>query len=152
MEFQFKTFHALNAAELYEILQLRNEVFIVEQNCAYQDLDGKDEDSYHLTGRVEGRMVAYARILNPGASYKEASIGRVVVSAKTRGKNYGLDLMIRAIEECCTLFKCDEIVISAQKYLLKFYNDLGFREEGDVYLEDDIPHIKMRWRKSKQSN
>jgi ElaA protein len=145
MEFTLKTFTELSVKELYEIMQLRNEVFIVEQNCAYQDLDGKDPDTLHLMGKVNGELAAYARLLKPGMSYKEAAIGRVVVSQKYRGRNFGVDLMQQAITDCLSKFNTKEIIVSAQQYLEKFYTDLGFVTESDMYLEDDIPHIKMRF-------
>lgn len=145
MEFKLTSFNNFTLKELYAVMQLRNEVFIVEQNCAYQDLDGKDNEALHLTGFNNLELICYARLLKPGALYKEAAIGRVVVSAKYRGKNYGLDLMNHAIEDCLNNFHTREIIISAQKYLEKFYTGLGFVSESEVYLEDDIPHIKMRF-------
>jgi ElaA protein len=147
MQFKLKKFNELNVQELYELLRLRNEVFVVEQNCAYQDLDDKDQEALHLMGFVGDQLAAYVRILKPGVSYKEAAIGRVVVSPLHRRKALGIELMKRAIEDCCNKFNTGVIVISAQKYLEKFYTDLGFVTESDVYLEDDIPHIKMRWIK-----
>lgn len=147
MQFKLKKFDELNVLELYNLLQLRNEVFVVEQTCAYQDLDGKDQEALHLSGFINDQLCAYARILKPGVSYKEAAIGRVVVSPAHRGKSLGIELMKRAIEACSKSFDTDVIVISAQKYLEKFYTDLGFVTESDVYLEDDIPHIKMRYEK-----
>jgi ElaA protein len=147
MEFKLKSFDGLSTKELYDILALRNEVFIVEQNCPYQDLDAKDDEALHLTGFNKSELVSYARLLKPGVSYKEAAIGRVVVSPKHRGKNYGLELMKQAIDDSLKSFDTKVIVISAQKYLEKFYTDLGFVTESEVYSEDDIPHIKMRFNK-----
>lgn len=147
MIFKLKTFDQLSNHQLYSMMQLRSEVFVVEQNCAYQDLDGKDESSLHLLGIDNDELVAYARILPPGISYKEAAIGRVVVSPRYRGKKYGVDLMKQAIQDCSNMLRANEIVISAQQYLEKFYNDLGFATESEMYLEDNIPHIKMRWKK-----
>jgi ElaA protein len=145
MVFRLKKFSDLSAAELYEILKLRNEVFVVEQNCPYQDADGKDQDALHLMGFKGPDLVAYARLLKPGISYKEAAIGRVVVSGQHRGHKYGRELMEQALRDSLLQFNTNEIIVSAQKYLEKFYNDLGFVTESDTYLEDDIPHIKMRY-------
>lgn len=151
MQFVIKAYKDLSVDELYEALKLRCAIFVIEQNCNYQDMDDKDQDSYHLLGydpekNMAGRkqLVAYTRILPKGLSYKEASIGRVVVDKNFRGKGSGVALMKKAIEETKRLFNTNEIVISAQCYLEKFYGDLGFKSEGESYLEDDIPHIKMR--------
>jgi ElaA protein len=145
MKFKLKSFKELGNTELYAALALRAEVFVVEQKCAYQDLDGKDEDALHLLGYDGKDLVAYARLIKPGISYKDAAIGRVVVSPHHRGKKLGVELMQEAIKVTLREYKSKEIVVSAQKYLEKFYNDLGFVTESDVYLEDDIPHIKMRY-------
>jgi ElaA protein len=144
MRFVLKSYKELSVEELYEVLKLRCAVFVIEQNCNYQDMDDKDQDSYHLLGYDGDKLVAYARILPKGLSYKEASIGRVIVDKNFRGKNNGKELMKKAVEETMQLFATNEIVISAQCYLEKFYGDLGFKIEGESYLEDDIPHIKMR--------
>lgn len=144
MLFVFKPYKELNIDELYDSLQLRSAIFVVEQNCVYQDMDDKDKKADHLLGYDNGKLVAYARLLTPGISYKEASIGRVVVDSKQRGKNLGKELMQEAIKRTLEQFKVNEIVISAQYYLLKFYSELGFVAEGEIYPEDDIPHIKMR--------
>jgi ElaA protein len=146
--FQIKTFNQLSTTELYAILQLRAEVFVVEQNCPYPDPDGKDEEALHLMGFEGTELTAYARLLKPGANYMEASIGRVVVGAKHRGKNYGRALMQQAITYTLKEFNTNVIIISAQQYLEKFYKDLGFVTESAMYLEDDIPHIKMRFAKN----
>lgn len=138
-----KPFSSLDANELYNILMLRNEVFIVEQACAYQDLDGKDEGAHHLMGWEDGALVAYTRLLPPGLAYSEASIGRVVTSPRQRGRGLGKELMRRSIDKCRELFDDAPLRIGAQHYLLKFYSAFGFRPEGDIYLEDGIPHISM---------
>lgn len=148
MEFKLKSFEDLTVKELYNILQLRSEVFVVEQNCAYQDLDGLDQDSLHLMGVSDSGLISYARLLKPGMSYDEAAIGRVVTALDQRENGHGRSLMLKAIEECCRVFHSQQIIISAQQYLEKFYSSLGFVTESEVYLEDDIPHIKMRWIKS----
>lgn len=144
MNFVLKPYKELTVDELYEALKLRCAIFVIEQNCNYQDMDDKDQASYHLLGYDEGKLVAYARILPKGLSYKEASIGRVVVDKNFRGRSAGKELMKRAITDAMELFGTNEIVISAQCYLERFYTDLGFKIEGESYLEDDIPHIKMR--------
>jgi ElaA protein len=147
MEFKLKPFEELSVKELYNILQLRSEVFIVEQNCPYQDLDGLDQDSLHLMGVSDSGLIAYARLLKPGMSYENAAIGRVVVSPDQRGSGHARTLMLKAMEECCKIFQTHVIVISAQQYLEKFYSSLGFVTQSDVYLEDNIPHVKMKWAK-----
>ena len=138
-----KKFDELSVAELYAIMQLRNEVFVVEQNCPYQDADGKDEMSCHLCGWQEGELVAYCRIIPPGISYDEASIGRVVTSPAHRKSGIGRELMQIGIVKTYSLFSTDRIQIGAQHYLEKFYNSLGFTAVGDPYLEDGIPHLHM---------
>ncbi len=134
----------MTALEWHRVLALRAEVFVVEQNCAYQDPDGKDVVSYHILMESGEELVAYARLLPPGVSYPEASIGRVVSSPRVRGLGWGKTLMEVAIAQTQKQFGTNEICISAQSYLLKFYQDLGFVAEGEEYLEDDIPHFKMR--------
>ena len=136
-------FKELNVDELYTILKLRNEVFVVEQNCVYQDADSKDSISFHLSGWDEGNLVAYCRILPPGVSYKEPSIGRVVSSPQYRNKGFGKELMNEAIIHTVKQFNCNTIRISAQLYLQKFYEQLSFVQVSDSYLEDNIPHIEM---------
>ena len=134
----------MTALEWHRALALRAQVFVVEQNCAYQDPDGKDLVSYHLLMENGEELVAYARLVPPGVSYDEASIGRVVTSKSVRGNGWGKALMDLAIAQTQKKFEVQEICISAQSYLLKFYSDLGFEAEGEEYLEDDIPHWKMR--------
>ena len=136
----------MTALEWHRVLALRAEVFVVEQNCAYQDPDGKDAVSYHILMESGEELVAYARLLPPGVSYPEASIGRVVSSPRVRGVGWGKALMEVAIAQTQKQFGTNEICISAQSYLLKFYQDLGFVAEGEEYLEDDIPHFKMRMK------
>jgi ElaA protein len=139
-----KKFDDLSVHELYAILQLRAKVFIVEQNCPYQDLDDTDKKSWHLFGMENGKTMAYARLIPQNINYPEASIGRVVVDPSLRGKNIGKELMKVSMDKCEELFKTTHITISAQSYLKKFYNDCGFNEVGEEYLEDNIPHIKMK--------
>ena len=143
LQWKIKRFKALSAAELYEVLQLRSEVFVVEQNCVYQDIDGKDEKALHLIGVFEDRTVAYARLFAAGDYFAEASIGRVVVKPEFRDRKWGHDLMREAISEISTHFGDARITISAQLYLKKFYESHGFLAVGESYLEDDIPHIEM---------
>ena len=146
MQISLIEFSELTVNQLYEIYKLRNEVFIVEQNCAYQDVDHKDLKSRHLLLTIENILVAYARIIPPGISNKEPAIGRVVVKKEFRGNNYAKILMKSCLDYTIQLFKNQDIILSAQTYLIKFYSDLGFKIEGNEYLEDDIPHIKMRFK------
>lgn len=143
LRISIKTFQELSTTELYKILQLRNEVFIVEQNCPYQDLDDKDLKALHIIGTKEDNIVAYTRIFKSGDSMKQASIGRVVVKQNERKYGYGQDIMKISIEAIEKYFKETYIQLSAQTYLKKFYNSFGFLEKGEEYLEDDIPHILM---------
>jgi ElaA protein len=138
-----KPFAELTPYEVYSILQLRNEVFIVEQNCPYQDLDNKDLRSWHLMGVMENKLLAYARLLAPGISYSESSIGRIVSSPSARKTGMGKKLVEESIDQIKKLFKTDIIRIGAQLYLKNFYESFGFVQDGDVYLEDNIPHIIM---------
>ena len=144
MEIRIKTFQELETTEHYDILQLRSEVFVVEQNCVYQDLDGKDKMAYHVIGSKNDRVVAYTRVFKPGDYFKEASIGRVVVLNTERHFGYGLDIMKASIQFIRISFGNLPIHLSAQKYLIKFYSSLGFETIGEEYLEDGIPHIGMK--------
>jgi len=143
MKWKLKPFDSLSPQELYNILQLRNEVFIVEQNCPYQDLDNKDLYAFHLMGMKENKLIAYSRLLAPGISYSESSIGRVVSSPAARKTGMGKKLMDESIIQIQNLFHTDTIRIGAQLYLKKFYESFGFIQQGDSYLEDNIPHIIM---------
>ena len=130
---------------MYRILALRSDVFVVEQTCAYQDLDGKDEHAIWVWAEDEnGTIHATARLLPAGISYKEISIGRVCTSMESRRTGLGKLLMEECLNQCERIWGKQTITISAQQYLLKFYNELGFVEEGEMYLEDDIPHLKMK--------
>ena len=133
----------LEPDRLYEILKLRSEVFVVEQKCAYQDLDNKDEKALHLVGEKNNKIIAYTRIFKKGAFFKNSSIGRVLVKKEYRNKDYGRKIMISSIEKLKKDPKEEKIELSAQKYLLKFYSELGFEKIGEEYLEDNIPHVKM---------
>jgi ElaA protein len=143
MNWILKHFDELTAKELYLILQLRNEVFIVEQNCPYQDLDDKDLKALHLMGMQKNKLLAYSRLLAPGISYSESSIGRVVSSPAARKSGIGKKLMAESIAQIQNLFHTNTIRIGAQLYLKSFYESFGFIQKGDVYLEDNIPHIIM---------
>ena len=138
-----KTFSELNTEELYQILRLRSEVFVVEQDCIYQDLDNKDQKAIHLYFKENDEILAYTRIFKAGYYYENPSIGRVVVSKKNRGKDVGKKIMIDSIEYIKQNIKGKKIELSAQKYLDKFYKDLGFYKTGEDYLEDGIPHQRM---------
>lgn len=144
IEFKIKPFNELSTPELYEILKLRIEVFVVEQNCVYQDIDGKDSKAIHVLGYYNGDLAAYCRIFDAGYYFDEASIGRVIVSPKYRDKKFGHDLMKVAIEAVESNFNKKQITISAQMYLQKFYESHGFGKTSEMYLEDDIPHIQMK--------
>jgi ElaA protein len=146
MDVVIKEFNRLSAKELFDIYKLRSEVFVVEQNCAYQDPDEKDLQAIHVTLFEKHTLAGYSRIIPPGVSYKEPSIGRVVVAKEFRTNGYGKILMKQSINKALDLFKDQGIVISAQTYLTKFYTELGFQSEGNGYLEDNIPHIKMRYK------
>lgn len=138
-----KKFEALTANELYTILRLRSEVFVVEQDCVYQDLDDKDKKALHVIGWYGNTIVAYTRIFDVKLYFNEASIGRVVVEQKHRSKGFGIDIMNASIDAIKKHYNQTQIKISAQTYLIKFYNKLGFKEQGKPYLEDGIPHTAM---------
>lgn len=144
IHWKIKTFETLSVNELYDILRLRSEIFVVEQNCVYLDLDGKDKKALHLFGEFEGKIVAYSRLFKPGISFENASIGRVVVDANYRDKKWGHDLMREAISGIQSHFGESKITIGAQLYLKKFYESHGFVQTSVMYLEDDIPHIEMK--------
>jgi ElaA protein len=141
---EIKSFHALSVYELYDMLRLRSAIFVVEQNCVYLDLDGKDKIALHLLGKVEGEIVAHARLFKPGISFDNASIGRVTVDLKHRDKKWGHELMREAIIGIQHNFGEGKITIGAQLYLKKFYESHGFVQTSKMYLEDDIPHIEMK--------
>ena len=138
-----KTFNELSAIELYNLLQLRSEVFVVEQNCIYQDIDGKDQKALHVIAYKNEAIVAYTRIFKSLDYLPEASIGRVVVKKDERKYGYGYDIMNASITAIEDNFNEKTISLSAQAYLKHFYNSLGFVEKGKEYLEDGIPHILM---------
>ena len=143
MTIEIKAFNELTLNSLYEVLQLRAEVFVVEQNCPYQDVDGKDQKAMHILGYHKEQLVAYTRVFEPGYYFDNASIGRVVVKENVRQYGFGKDIMKASIAFIEDTLDLSTIELSAQTYLKKFYNDLGFQEIGEGYLEDDIPHIRM---------
>ena len=147
MNWELKKFKELKAEEIYKILEIRNEVFIVEQQCAYQDCDGKDENAYHLYLQDNDKIIAYLRILKKGVSYDEISIGRVLVHKNYRGKGIAREMMLKAINFIESNLNEKEIKIQAQSYLVNFYKSLGFKETSNEYLEDNIPHIDMLYKK-----
>lgn len=138
-----KTFKQLTTDELYAILQLRSEVFVVEQDCVYQDLDFKDQKALHVLGFKNNNLIAYTRIFKPGDYFENASIGRVIVKENERKYRYGYDIMEASIKAIKDYYNETKIKISAQVYLKKFYNNLGFKETDEEYLEDGIPHVGM---------
>lgn len=144
IQWKIKLFKALSVSEMYSLLQLRSQVFVVEQNCVYQDIDGKDYKALHLMGEYDGKIVAYCRLFKSGDYFQEASIGRVVIDANYRDKKWGHEMMKQAIAGIETHFKETKIIISAQLYLQKFYESHGFVQTSEMYLEDDIPHIEMK--------
>ena len=143
MDFVIKKFEALTPAELYAILRLRSEVFVVEQNCVFLDMDNKDQQCWHLMAWEKDRLVAYTRLVPPGISYTEASIGRVVSSPSVRQQGAGKIIMQKSIEEIYKLFEQGAIRIGAQLYLRSFYESFGFIQCSDIYDEDGIDHIEM---------
>lgn len=145
VEWQMCAFEALSASSLYEVLALRSAVFVVEQNCPYQDIDQKDRLAWHVLVHLDGQLVATARILPPQTSYPNAcSIGRVCSDGSQRGKNLGRQLMAYSVTKCETLFPNYPIRIGAQQYLETFYQQFGFETDSEPYLEDGIWHIEMQ--------
>ncbi|HTQ66079.1 MAG TPA: GNAT family N-acetyltransferase [Puia sp.] len=143
MTWSYRKFDALSPYELYAILQLRNEVFVVEQNCVFQDADNKDQLCHHVMGFEDHKLYAYARIVPAGISYVETSIGRVVTSPSMRNKGIGKILMQTSIDALYHLYGKVPIKIGAQFYLKKFYESFSFRQTSNIYIEDDIQHIEM---------
>ncbi len=143
IDWRWSSFADLSLAELYAIMAARQKVFVVEQNCPYLDADGIDQSSWHLTGTINGEVVAYLRVVHPGVKYKEPSIGRVLTTETARGSGLGRLLTIEAIKRTRETYPLLGIRISAQEYLRKFYTRLGFEAVSSPYLEDNIPHIEM---------
>lgn len=143
LKWQCLTFHSLTPSQLYSILQLRAEVFVVEQACIYQDLDDLDQDAMHLVGYLDDRLVCYARLVPPGVKYDEPAIGRITSHQSVRRRGYGRAIVGRAIEICQDIWPEEGIRISAQQRLEIFYKDFGFRTVSAPYLEDGLPHVEM---------
>ena len=140
-----KTFQELTTEELYELLRVRSEVFVVEQNCVYQDLDGDDQKAIHLWLTQAGKTVALARVCPAGTHMTEISIGRVI--STERGKGYGKEILHHAIDAATEHFGATLIDIEAQEYAKGFYESVGFKQSSGTFMLDGIPHIKMTWRK-----
>nr|WP_314494676.1 GNAT family N-acetyltransferase [uncultured Chryseobacterium sp.] len=140
---KIKSFDEITTSELYEIIKARVDVFVVEQNCPYPDLDGYDQKAIHIWAEQENAVLAYCRIFNKGIKYGETSIGRVLTTERARGKNLGKQLIQYAVETIENRFHTTQIRISAQDYLLRFYSGFGFEDTGKKYLEDNIPHTEM---------
>ncbi len=143
MNWKIKRFEELSGDEVYKILALRNEIFIVEQDCVYLDCDNKDFKSYHLFCEDNGELIAYLRIIDKGVSYDDISIGRVSVKKGYRGKGIAREMLVKAIDFIENNLNEKAIKIQAQSYLLDFYSSLGFKLISEEYLEDNIPHIDM---------
>jgi ElaA protein len=150
IQWQTKKFNELSIHQLYDLLKLRVDVFIVEQTCNYPDLDSdknqldRHQDTLHLLGYQDDILVAYLRILAKGQSYDNyISIGRVVTVSHARGSSLGHELMIEGLKACYQYFANQDIKISAQEHLIKFYQQHGFEQVSAMYLEDDIPHVAM---------
>ncbi|WP_445383595.1 GNAT family N-acetyltransferase [Robiginitalea sp. IMCC43444] len=143
MKILVKSFSELSVEELYALLQLRSDIFVVEQQCIYLDLDGIDTKAVHVLGYEGSELAAYTRIFRAGDNMELASIGRVAVQQGYRGQGKGVEIMKASLEAVASEFGEKDVAISAQTYLIEFYEGLGFKKKGDIYLEDDIPHIKM---------
>ena len=140
-----KKFNELSSQDIYNILQLRSEIFVVEQKCVYQDIDGNDQRALHLLLKKNNFLIGYSRIFKPGDFFKQASIGRILIKKQNRNNKYGTLLMKLSIKAIRSHFKVNTVKISAQIYLIGFYKALGFHPVGEEYLEDGIPHIAMHY-------
>ena len=146
MKWIIKKFKDLSVVELYNIIRLRLEIFVVEQDCVYLDLDGKDFEAYHFFCKLDDgseKIIAYTRLFDPNQYYKEAAIGKVVVDKEYRKDGLGFELMSKSIDQIEALYNTKTIKIGAQRYLQKFYESLGFVSTGELYMEDGIPHMYM---------
>ena len=146
IQWHWQRFLDLGVTELYELLRLRAEVFVVEQNCVFQDLDGADDQAIHLLGKRDGKLLAYARCFGPGVKYQEASIGRVVTQPSARGQALGHLTIVEAVHRLCREWGAQPIRIGAQARLERFYQGHGFAADGAVYVEDGIDHMEMVWK------
>lgn len=144
MQIYCKSFAELTSLELYSILKARSEVFVVEQQCVYQDIDDYDVDATHIYIVHEHELAAYGRLLSPKTKFQEMSLGRILTTNKARGKGFGKEIVTLLITEAQKKFPNQTIHISAQQYLERFYSSFGFQTTSEVYLEDDIPHIEMK--------
>ena len=149
LSFIWRSFDSISKTELYDVANLRQKVFIIEQKCFYEDLDYFDQDAKHLLLYSGKNLIGYSRVFPPGIKYDSSSIGRIVVDKQFRGKGYGIKITLESIEFIKRNFPKTNISISAQYRLLKYYENLNFVKEGNVYLEDDIEHIKMVLKVSK---
>ena len=147
MNLDIKKFDELTGSEIYEILRIRSEIFVVEQNCVYNDEDGKDLESIHIMIKESNKIQAYLRVLKPGVSYDDASIGRVLVICHARGKGLARKIVQAGIDYIVNNRNEKKITIGAQDYLRKFYESMGFEAVSKVYLEDGIPHLDMTYKK-----
>lgn len=143
-----KAFHELTPQELYELLRIRSEVFVVEQDCIYQDLDGDDQASLHLWLTENGKVVALCRVCPAGTHMREVSVGRVITTGTERGKGYGVRIMREGIAAARECFGAKVIEIEAQEYAKGFYEQVGFRQSSEPFLLDGILHIRMTWKES----
>ncbi|UUV17495.1 GNAT family N-acetyltransferase [Fusobacteria bacterium ZRK30] len=147
MNLKIKKFDELTGREVYEILRVRSEVFVVEQNCVYNDEDGKDIESIHIMIEEDDKIIAYLRIIKPGISYNDASIGRVLVTSEARNRGLARKIVCAGIDYIINNWNEDKITIGAQNYLKNFYESLGFKAVSEVYSEDGIPHLDMTYSK-----
>ncbi len=147
MDLEIKKFDELTGREVYEILKVRSEVFVVEQDCPYNDPDGKDLESIHIMIKEDEKIMAYLRVIKAGISYEDPSLGRVLVTKEARGKGLAREIVFHGINYIINNLKGKKITIGAQEYLKDFYKSLGFEGVSDVYLEDDIPHLDMTYEK-----
>jgi len=152
MDWKIANFDDLTTRELYTVMRLRQDVFVLEQNCVYRDLDGLDLAAVHILCWEDGELLAYLRCLQPGASYPQSSIGRIVVSPLARGRDLGRELVNRGIAYNLETWPDTDIRIGAQAYLEKFYTELGFVTDGEPYMEDGIEHIYMNLVKRRVEN
>ena len=147
--FIWHDFDSISKEELYDVLSLRQRVFIIEQDCFYEDLDYSDQDANHLLIYKDNKLIGYSRVFSPGVKYDAASIGRIVTDLDYRGMGYGKSITLESIQFLKNNFPESDISISAQHRLVNFYENLGFESEGSVYLEDNIDHIKMTLKVNK---
>ncbi len=145
-EWRWQTFAQLNGAEVYAILALRQQVFVLEQQCLYADIDHKDQQCYHLCGWLDGSLRGYLRVVPPGRAYAEVALGRILTAESVRGSGLGKQLISRALDEVSLLYPGQSVRISAQLYLQRFYAGFGFQTVSEPYDEDGIPHIEMLLR------